>query len=200
MSELPPGYRPPRHGRTALVLSLAVAGMLGLSYASVPLYELFCKVTGYAGTTQRADAADAPADAVSDRTFTVQFDANTAGDLPWTFRPEQRAVTVRAGEQKLVFYKAVNNTSRPVTGRATFNVTPDKSGQYFVKIACFCFEEQTLQPGQSVDMPVTFYVDPAVLKDRNLDEVKTITLSYTFFRAQDDETRSSSAEPRSVTN
>jgi cytochrome c oxidase assembly protein subunit 11 len=195
-----PGYRPPRHGRTALVLSLAVAGMLGLSFASVPLYDLFCRVTGYAGTTQRADAGDAPGGAISSRVFTVNFDANTASDLPWTFRPEQRSVTVRPGEQKLVFYKAVNNTNRPVTGRATFNVTPDKSGQYFVKIACFCFEEQTLQPGQEVDMPVTFYVDPAVLDDRNLDEVKTITLSYTFFRAQDDETRSSAAEPRSVTN
>lgn len=195
-----PQYRPPRHGRTALILAGTVAGMLGLTYASVPLYDLFCRVTGYAGTTQRADAESAPTQAVSDRVFTVQFDANTASGLPWTFQPEQRSVTVRAGEQKLVFYKARNNSSRPVTGRATFNVTPDKSGQYFVKIACFCFDEQTLQPGQEVDMPVTFYVDPALLQDRNLDEVKTITLSYTFFRDQNDETQSSSLPSRSTTN
>ncbi|PWR21474.1 cytochrome c oxidase assembly protein [Zavarzinia aquatilis] len=195
-----PDYRPPRHGRTALVLAATVAGMIGLTYASVPLYYLFCAVTGYGGTTQRAAEGDAPT-VVSDRVFTVQFDANTSGDLPWTFKPEQASVTVRAGEQKVVFYKAINHADRPVTGRALFNVTPDKTGPYFTKIACFCFEQQTLQAGQEVDMPVLFYIDPEVVEDRNVDEVKTITLSYTFFRDQDDEAKAAAAPaPATPTN
>ncbi|MCW0181096.1 MAG: cytochrome c oxidase assembly protein [Zavarzinia sp.] len=194
MNEIPhPDHRPPRHGRTAIVLAATVAGMLGLTYASVPLYKLFCAATGYGGTTQRAeDGAAAPA-VTSDRLFTVQFDANTSGELPWTFKPEQASVTVKAGEQKVIYYKAINHADRPVTGRALFNVTPDKTGPYFVKIACFCFEEQTLQPGQEIDMPVLFYIDPAVADDRNVDEVKTITLSYTFFRDQNDEAQAAAA-------
>ncbi|MCF4166523.1 cytochrome c oxidase assembly protein [Zavarzinia compransoris] len=198
---LPEGYRPPRHGRTALVLAGVVAGMIGLTYASVPLYYLFCAVTGLGGTTQRAtdDEARVAAAAVSDREFTVRFDAQTASTLPWTFKPEQRQVTVKAGEQKLVFFKAANDAKTPVTGRATFNVTPLKSGQYFVKIACFCFDEQTLQPGQSVDMPVLFYVDPAISDDRNLDEVKTITLSYTFYRDRDDTADAAAHASRATT-
>ncbi|MDD3446099.1 MAG: cytochrome c oxidase assembly protein [Zavarzinia sp.] len=200
---LPEGYRPPRHGLTALVLAATVAGMIGLTYASVPLYYLFCAVTGLGGTTQRADAEQAAAAAavVSDREFTVRFDAMTASTLPWTFKPEQRQVTARAGEQKMVFFKAVNNSKETVTGRATFNVTPLKSGQYFVKIACFCFDEQTLQPGQSVDMPVLFYVDPAITQDHNLDEVKTITLSYTFYRDRNDTADAAAhAAPAATTN
>lgn len=193
-------YRPPRHGRTALILAGTVAGMIGLTYASVPLYKLFCAATGYGGTTQRAEAGAAPT-VVSDRVFTVQFDANTSGNLPWTFRPEQTSVTVRAGEQKVIYYKAINHADHPVTGRALFNVTPDKTGPYFTKIACFCFEEQTLQAGQEVDMPVLFYIDPEVVNDHNVDEVKTITLSYTFFRDQDDEAKAAAAPaPATPTN
>lgn len=198
---LPDGYRPPRHGRTALVLAGVVAGMIGLTYASVPLYYLFCAVTGLGGTTQRATGDDAAvaAAAISDREFTVRFDAMTASTLPWSFKPEQRQVTVKAGEQKLVYFKAVNDAKTPVTGRATFNVTPLKSGQYFVKIACFCFDEQTLQPGQSIDMPVLFYVDPAISTDRNLDEVKTITLAYTFYRDRDDAANADAHASRATT-
>lgn len=197
---LPPDYRPPRHGRTAAILAATALGMIGLSFASVPLYDIFCRVTGYGGTTQRAESG-AAAPAVSDRSFTVQFDANTSSELPWLFKPEQASVTLKAGEQKLIFYKAVNHADRPVTGRAVFNVTPDKSGPYFVKVSCFCFNEQTLQPGQSVDMPVLFYVDPEITTDRNLDEVKTITLSYTFFRDKDDAAQAAtSPAPATPTN
>ena len=173
-----------RKAATAGLLGGVVVAMVGLAFASVPLYRLFCQVTGYGGTTQRAVEAAAPA--VGDRVVTVRFDATTDQQLPWRFHPEQRAVEVRVGEQALAFYRAENRSDRPVTGRATFNVTPFKAGSYFVKIDCFCFTEQTLAPGEAVDMPVTFYVDPAIAEDRNLDDVGTITLSYTFFRAQGD--------------
>ncbi|MEQ9638487.1 MAG: cytochrome c oxidase assembly protein [Alphaproteobacteria bacterium] len=159
-----------------------VAGMLGLSYAAVPLYQLFCQVTGYGGTPQQADVAP---DQVLDRTITVRFNADTMPELPWRFRPAQRQVTLKVGEQGLAFYVAENLSKRPVTGQAAFNVTPEKAGRYFTKVECFCFTEQTLAAGQQVDMPVSFYVDPAIADDRDLDEVKTITLSYTFFRADD---------------
>ncbi|PWR19850.1 cytochrome c oxidase assembly protein [Zavarzinia compransoris] len=192
----------PNHGRTALYLSATVAGMLGLTYASVPLYDLFCRVTGYGGTPQRASEAEARAVTTDAREFTIRFDANISGGLPWTFKPEQTSVTVKAGEQKVVFYKAINHSDRPVTGRATFNVTPDKTGPYFVKVDCFCFTEQTLQPGQDVDMPVLFYVDPAVSDDNRLNEVKTITLSYTFFRDANDVPAASATQgaPGATTN
>lgn len=179
--------------RTAFVLSAVVCGMLGLAYASVPLYQLFCQVTGYGGTTQRAEQAPG-AETASNRTIKVLFDANTATDLPWDFKPEQRSVTVRVGEEGLAFFSAHNSDDAAVTGQATFNVTPDKAGLYFVKVACFCFDEQTLQPGQSVDMPVAFYIDPAIEEDPNLDEVSEITLSYTFFfHGREDELRVSDA-------
>jgi cytochrome c oxidase assembly protein subunit 11 len=172
---------------TLLVLVGVVAGMGGLAYASVPLYRLFCQVTGYGGTTQRADdAAAGESVPVGDRVITVRFDSNVSPRLPWTFRPEQRAIDVRVGEEGLAFYSARNNADVPVTGQATFNVTPLKAGVYFVKVACFCFEEQTLAAGQRADMPVSFFIDPAIADDRNLDEVGTITLSYTFFRADGD--------------
>ncbi|MFA5122658.1 cytochrome c oxidase assembly protein [Zavarzinia sp.] len=197
-----PDYRPPRHGRTALILAGVFFGMIGLTYASVPLYYLFCEATGFGGATKRADTGGTQASVpVLNREFTIRFDSNMASDLPWQFKPEQASVTIKAGEQKVIFYKAVNNAARPVTGRATFNVTPVKSGEYFVKVQCFCFDEQTLQPGQSVDMPVLFYIDPAVVQDHNMDEVKTITLSYTFFRAQDDEAKAAAAAaPGTPTN
>jgi cytochrome c oxidase assembly protein subunit 11 len=169
--------------RVVVMLLGVVAVMVGLVSASVPLYRLFCQVTGYGGTTQRAEAAP---DVVSDRVMTVRFNADVNGGLPWSFYPEQREVTLPIGETALAFYRAENRSGEAVTGTATFNVTPLKAGQYFNKIECFCFTEQTLQPGQSVDMPVSFFVDPAIIDDPNLDEVHTITLSYTFFRSADD--------------
>lgn len=159
------------------VLVLFVAGMVGASYAAVPLYKIFCQVTGFGGTTQ---VATAESSVVLDRKMTVRFDA-TANGVPWSFQPVQRQVDLKVGESALVYYRATNTSDRAVVGTATFNVTPLKAGQYFNKIECFCFTEQRLEPGQSVDMPVTFFVDPEIAQDRNLEEVKTITLSYTFF-------------------
>ncbi|HYH19187.1 MAG TPA: cytochrome c oxidase assembly protein [Azospirillum sp.] len=172
-----------RRNRVVLVSLLAlVAGMVGLAYASVPLYALFCRVTGFGGTTQRAEAAPGT---VLERTVTVRFNADVNGSLPWSFRPNQREVKVKLGETALVSYHAENRGTQPVTGTAVFNVTPDKAGIYFNKIECFCFTEQVLQPGQSIDLPVAFFVDPAAAGDVNMEDVKTITLSYTFFRAKD---------------
>jgi cytochrome c oxidase assembly protein subunit 11 len=165
--------------RRVAVLCLAVAaGMVGLSYASVPLYRLFCQVTGYGGTTQRA--AEAPKSVIG-REVVVEFDANTSPALPWSFEPAQRRVTVKLGEQALAFYRAVNKSDAPVRGQAVFNVTPDEVGRYFTKIECFCFTEQELAPHQSVDMPVLFYVDPGLADDPDLKSVRTLTLSYTFY-------------------
>ena len=164
---------------TALVLAGCAAGMVGLSFASVPLYRLFCQVTGYGGTTRVADAAPG---AVSERVFTVRFNADVGQAMPWRFRPAQRQITVRAGESALAFYHASNPSDDAVAGTAAYNVTPAKAGPYFNKIACFCFDEQVLAPGESVEMPVTFFIDPEIDSDRNLDEVTTITLSYTFFK------------------
>ncbi len=154
--------------------------MVGLAYASVPLYDLFCRVTGFGGTTQEADAAPG---AVEGRMITVRFNADINNGLPWKFQPEQREVTVPIGEETLIAYEAKNLAARTTTGTALFNVTPLKAGKYFSKIACFCFDEQSLEPGQEVSMPVTFFVDPAILEDRLTQDVNTITLSYTFFPA-----------------
>ncbi|MBL8839788.1 MAG: cytochrome c oxidase assembly protein [Alphaproteobacteria bacterium] len=173
---------PDANRRTALMLGGVAATMAGASFAAVPLYRLFCQVTGYGGTTQRADAAPAAAAA---RIITVRFDASVSGNgLPWTFMPVERRVQVRVGEERLAFYRATNNAREATTGTATFNVTPFKAGPYFNKIACFCFSEQTLAAGQSIEMPVSFFVDPAILDDPNLADVDTITLSYTFFRVR----------------
>lgn len=160
-----------------------VTGMTGLAFASVPLYDLFCKVTGFGGTTQRAEAA--PAETVG-RTVTVRFNADVNGRLPWSFRPVDREITVALGEQQLTSYRAMNRAGQPMVGTATFNVTPDKAGKYFSKIQCFCFDEQILEPGREVDMPVLFFVDPEMAKDPAMADVTTITLSYTFFRAMDE--------------
>ena len=167
-----------RRRATALGLGALVVAMIGLSYASVPLYDLFCRVTGYGGTTQRADAAPAT---LADRTIDVRFNADVARDMPWRFQPMQRSLRVRPGAETLAYYRAHNPTERAITGMATFNVTPDKAGKYFVKIACFCFEEQRLEPGQTIDMPVSFFVDPAMASDPHAADLDTITLSYTFF-------------------
>ncbi len=172
-----------RNARTGVVLAGIVAGMVGLSFASVPLYRLFCQVTGYGGTTQIAAAAPG---AVSERVIKVRFNADTAPDLPWSFKPVQREITLKVGESGLAYYRARNLATEAVTGTSTFNVTPLKAGRYFSKVQCFCFDEQRLEAGQELDMAVSFFVDPEILTDRNLDEVKTITLSYTFFRVPGD--------------
>lgn len=166
------------------VLFGVVAGMIGLSYASVPLYTLFCQVTGFGGTTQRAESAPA---VIGERMVTVRFNADVNRGLPWSFRPVDGPVTLPLGRQALVGFRAANRAAQPTVGTATFNVTPDKAGRYFNKIQCFCFTEQILAPGQEVDMPVAFFVDPAMAEDPGMDDVTTITLSYTFFRARDEQ-------------
>lgn len=177
-----------RHGPTVLASLAVVLAMVGLVAASVPLYNLFCRVTGYGGTTRIA-AANA-ANAVTARPITVRFDASLAKDMPWRFTPGQKRVETRLGEQVLAFYTATNTSDQVVVGTATFNVTPAKAGRYFNKIECFCFTEQRLEPGQSVEMPVTFFVDPALAEDETTSEVATITLSYTFFPLHDRQGRS----------
>ncbi len=172
-----------RNARTGIVLTGIVAGMVGLSFASVPLSRLFCQVTGYGGTTQIAAAAPG---AVTERVIKVRFNADTAPGLPWSFKPVQREIALKVGESGLAYYRARNLAAEAVTGTSTFNVTPLKAGRYFSKVQCFCFDEQRLEAGQELDMAVSFFVDPEILSDRNLDEVKTITLSYTFFRAPGD--------------
>ncbi|HEX6119052.1 MAG TPA: cytochrome c oxidase assembly protein [Dongiaceae bacterium] len=166
-----------------MVLVGVVAGMTGLSFAAVPFYRIFCEATGFNGTPQRADKAPGE---IADRVVRVTFNADVANGLDWHFQPMQRSLDLRVGETKLAFYVAENLESRPVTGRAVFNVSPDVFGAYFTKIECFCFTEQTLQPGQRVEMPVSFFIDPAMLKDPQLRSLNDITLSYTFFRAEDD--------------
>lgn len=166
--------------RLALGLAGIVVAMGGLAFAASPFYAWFCRVTGFAGTTQRADAA--PVERGS-RIVTIRFNADVAGhDLPWRFVPLERAVQVATGEERLAFYRATNEGAEPVVGTATFNVTPHKAAPYFQKIACFCFGEQELGAGESLDLPVSFFIDPAIEKDPNLAGVTTITLSYTFFR------------------
>lgn len=171
--------------RTALMAIGVAAGMVGLGYASVPLYRLFCQVTGFDGTTQRVSEAVANAVVVdSARTMSIRFDGNVAPDVPWTFYPEQIKDTVSLGARDMAIFIAKNNSKEPITGVATFNVSPEQTGKYFNKIQCFCFTEQTLQPGQEVRMPVIYYVDPAIAKDENAKDVQQITLSYTFHRSK----------------
>jgi len=166
--------------RIALTLFAVVPVMLAASFAAVPFYSWFCRVTGYAGTTEVATAAPA---SISERTVTVSFDANTAPGMAWEFRPKQRSVTLRLGETGLVFFEAYNPTDRMLAGQAGFNVVPFSVGGYFDKIACFCFNMQVLKPHERVDMPVTFYVDPKLLDDRETRDVTDITLSYTMYPA-----------------
>lgn len=165
------------HAKTALQLVGVVVTMGSLSFAAVPFYDWFCRVTGFGGTTS---VAEAPSDRILDQTINVRFDASLERGMPWEFRPMQREMTVRLGETGLAFYEAHNPTDRPVAGTASFNVTPYAAGGYFTKIDCFCFEMQVLQPGETVQMPVTFYVDPEITTDREGKFVHTITLSYTF--------------------
>jgi cytochrome c oxidase assembly protein subunit 11 len=178
-----------KHGRVVLPLVLLVAGMTGLAFASAPLYRLFCAATGYGGTTQRVAAFSGD---VREESITIRFDANTSSALKWDFRPEQREITLKIGENSLAFYRAVNRGNTPLTGSATFNVTPEIAGSYFNKVECFCFTEQTLAPGQAADFPVSFFVDPAILSDPDAKNLKEITLSYTFFRVNKDGDKASS--------
>ena len=168
----------PRHGKLVLALVALVAGMTGLAFASVPLYRMFCQVTGYGGVPQRADRG---ADTVLDRTIRVRFDANVDRTLPWTFAPEKRTVDVKIGETALAFFKASNTSKAQVSGTAVFNVVPELAGRYFTKIECFCFKQQTLAAGASVEMPVTFFVDPKIVDDEDTKNISEITLSYTFY-------------------
>lgn len=159
-----------------------VALMVGASYAAVPFYNWFCKTTGYGGTTQVAEKAP---DQILDRTIAVRFDSNVTPGLPWKFVPEQNEVRVRIGEVVTVQYKVVNQAAREITAQASYNVSPPQVGIYFNKINCFCFTEQTLKAGETREMAVVFYVDPSIVKDRDQDDLNTITLSYTFYRLPD---------------
>jgi cytochrome c oxidase assembly protein subunit 11 len=194
---MPGAQRRRRNAATVSLLASVVAGMTGLSFASVPLYRLFCQATGLGGTTQRATTAPAEAAAAE---VTIRFDAETAPGLGWEFRPLQGMVSVHPGEERQILYRAVNNTAEPVTGAATYNVTPAKAGIYFDKLQCFCFSEQHLAAGESVNMPVVFFVDPDILTDPNTSDVRTITLSYTMFRAHQPArpTAAAASPPRSV--
>jgi cytochrome c oxidase assembly protein subunit 11 len=169
-----------RHGVVALALAGLVATMLGLAFASVPLYRLFCQATGYGGVPQRADRAP---NEILDRTIRIRFDANVDRSLPWTFLPDQRVMDVKIGDTALAFFKATNNTDAAVTGRAVFNVAPELAGRYFTKIECFCFKQQTLAAHASAEMPVTFFVDPKIVDDEDTKSISEITLSYTFYRS-----------------
>ncbi|CAH0497499.1 cytochrome c oxidase assembly protein [Novosphingobium sp. CECT 9465] len=171
---------PRKNRRVGLLAAAGAVAMLGLGYASVPLYRLFCQVTGYGGTTQRADSATAAGVKVAGKIITVRFDANVAKMLPWEFKPEQIKQDLRLGERKIATYRARNLSGRPITGTAMFNVSPEQAGKYFNKIQCFCFTEQTLKAGQDVRMPVIYYVDPAILDDPAARNIEEITLSYTF--------------------
>lgn len=170
-----------RNRRLALVLVLVVAGMVGLAFAAVPLYRLFCQVTGFGGTTRVAATAPTPKTPIAAR-VAIGFDANVAPDLPWRFEAP-KPIELHLGEQGHAVYAARNLGDRPILGTATFNVTPFKAGKYFNKVECFCFTEQVLRPGEAKDFPVTFFVDPALADDADARDVTAITLSYTFFNA-----------------
>lgn len=163
---------------TALLCVGVFVGMVAMAYAAVPLYNIFCRVTGFGGTTQVAEVAPAT---VLDRTMQIRFDGNVSHKMPWKFKPEQNTMMVKVGETGLAFYQATNTSERTIKGTASFNVSPPKAGAYFNKIECFCFTEQVLAPGETVQMPVTFFVDPSLADDPELNNVESITLSYTFY-------------------
>ncbi len=179
-----------RNKIVALTCAGCVAGMIAMSFAAVPLYRLYCQVTGYGGTTQRADTAS---DVVLDRMITVRFDANVDPDLPWDFRPVVTTMKVKIGESALAFYKATNLSDKPIKGTAGFNVTPDTAGVHFNKIECFCFTEQELAAGETVEMPLTFFIDPKIVGDIDAAHLNTITLSYRFYPSEEGESVDKSA-------
>ena len=176
-----------RNRRTAIAAFTGVAGMVGVSFAAVPLYDLFCRVTGFNGTPM---IGGAPAPGAGEQVMTIRFNANTQPNLPWRFEPAAPSLRLRVGEEGVAFYNAVSTGQGPSTGISTYNVTPEVVGKYFHKTACFCFEEQTLAPGQRVDMPLAFWIDPAIAQDPNTRDIRTITVSYTFFRSLHDAERS----------
>ena len=188
-----------RHARVVFLSAATVVAKIGLTYASVPLYRLFCQVTGFGGTTQRAEAAPGQ---VLDKTVSVRFDANTSEKLAWNFHPVKSAVKVKFGEQTMAYYEAVNRSDKTLTGTAVFNVSPPQAGALFNKIQCFCFTEQTLKPGEKVEMPVTFFVDPDMLNDPDAAGVDEITLSYTFYPVDKPKavTEAKTEAPASVAN
>lgn len=183
MASAPPSTRANR--KVGVIMAALALGMLGLGYAAVPFYRLFCQATGFNGTTQRATLAQAAQVRASAQRITVRFDANVAPGLPWIFRPLQVTQDGRIGERKMALFYAKNMSNHAVVGHAVFNVTPEQTGLYFHKIQCFCFNDQRLEPGQEVRMPVIYYVDPAMLKDKTVSDVQEITLSYTFLAAAD---------------
>ena len=188
---------PRRNRRVALVAAGVAVAMVGLAYASVPLYRAFCQATGFGGTTQRAEQAPAKA---GDRTVTVRFDSNVSSNLPWSFTPEQLEQTVKIGEQTMAFFRATNTSGRETTGTAVFNVTPPQVGAYFDKIQCFCFTKQTLKPGETAELPVVYFIDPAIADDPGAKQITGITLSYTFYPADAPEAVSSASESPAPVN
>lgn len=174
-----------RNRRVGMIAVIAALAMLGLGFASSPLYRLFCEVTGFDGTSQRVTEAEASRVYVAANTMSIRFDANVERDMPWKFSPVQVTDTVSIGARDMAIYTAKNLSSLPITGTATYNIEPKAAGKYFYKVQCFCFTEQTLQPGQEVRMPVIYYVDPEILNDPDAKDIEQITLSYTFHEAID---------------
>jgi cytochrome c oxidase assembly protein subunit 11 len=166
------------NGRLALICLMVFSGMIGAAYASVPLYKRFCQLTGFGGTVRQADAAPTT---VLERPITIRFDTNVR-DLPWSFKAEQNSQTLKIGSTGLAFFKVTNSSNQTLTGRASYNVVPDTAGPYFQKLECFCFKAQTLKPGQSIDFPVVYFVDPKFATDEETRGTQEITLSYTFFQ------------------
>ncbi len=187
-SQAAPAHR--RRG-VAVVCAAVAVGMVGMSYAAVPLYRMFCQVTGFGGTPQ---VAAAPSQTVLDQTITMRFDANVSKKLDWKFAPLERTIELRIGENRIANYRATNVSDRPLTGTATFNVSPESAGIHFNKVECFCFTEQTLQPGESVDMPVSFFVDPEIVRDPNAAHFTQLTLSYTFYPAKTEKSTNARVE------
>lgn len=167
--------------RTAILCAVAFFGMVGASFAAVPLYKMFCQATGFDGATRKGEAAPGK---ILKQTVTVRFDGNVRG-LPWDFKPDQGSQTIRIGATNLAFYRVTNTSDKPLTGRATYNVVPERAGAYFIKLECFCFREQTLQPGQTLDFPVVYFIDPEYAADSETRSGTEVTLSYTFFPAVD---------------
>jgi cytochrome c oxidase assembly protein subunit 11 len=187
MASLPPSPfdRDRRNRRTLVAMAAVGMAMLGLGFASVPLYRIFCEQTGFGGTTMRADA-NVQVQAATGHTMSIRFDSNVQPGMPWQFYPEHRTDTVTIGRKDMAIFIAKNMSDKPVTGTASFNVTPTQAGAYFTKIQCFCFTQQTLQPGEEVRMPVLYYVDPKILQDSDNKDTQQITLSYTFYPVEQD--------------
>jgi len=173
-----------KNTKSLIIVTAIIFTMIGLTFASVPLYRIFCQVTGWGGTTQRIEKNTSE---TYNRVMTVKFNADINRKVPWIFKPKQHEVKVKVGEEALIYYYAENKSDKIVTGRSIHNVTPLKAGQYFIKTQCFCFSDQTLKPGEKVDMPVSFYIDPSIMEDRSMDDINTITLSYTFFKKNSEE-------------